>query len=102
VPRHPRHLKQSPRPPISGLASCSLRSDAHVPTYAVLRSSRKPRQNTELGGRAVLKVAGGAKQRRASRGEGAQGRTIYLTRITARSINRTRFGSAWTVRSELP
>ena len=38
------------------LASFSLRSGAHVLKYAPLRSSRKPRQNTELGRRVVLQV----------------------------------------------
>ena len=38
------------------LASFSLRSGAHVATYAPLRCSRKPRQNRKLAGRAFLKV----------------------------------------------
>jgi hypothetical protein len=38
------------------LASFSLRSGAHVDTYAPLRCSRKPRQNRKLAGRAFLKA----------------------------------------------
>ena len=38
------------------LASFSLRSGAHVPSYAPLRCSRKPRQNAKLAGRAFLSV----------------------------------------------
>ena len=53
---HYRYLKLQRRPPISGLASFSLRSAAHVATYAPLRCSRKPRQNAELGERVFLKV----------------------------------------------
>jgi len=49
----PPRLRLGRRPPwtSSTPARFPLRSDAHVLKYALLRTSRKPRQNAELGGR---------------------------------------------------
>jgi hypothetical protein len=71
------------------LASFSLRSGAHVDTYAPLRCSRKPRQNRKLAGRAFLKVLG--MRTRVSRPGSARSRHGFESRSRSTQVARSDF-----------